>query len=62
VTLMFQESIGKLHHGALVLLLGFNYGERWRICLRTAWAWLLGLIDCGRKSGLKAMLFIGVSR
>jgi hypothetical protein len=59
--LRLQVSVGKLRHGVLILLLGFNCGERQWICLRTTMTQLLGFFNRGWKLELSRGLFIGLS-
>jgi hypothetical protein len=61
VLLRLQVSVGKLRHEVLVLLLGFNYGEQWWICLCSVMTRLLGFFGCGWKLELSRGLFIGLS-
>jgi hypothetical protein len=49
-SLRLQEIVRRLRHVVLILLLGFNYGERRWICLRTAMTQLLGFFDLRMKN------------
>jgi hypothetical protein len=58
-SLQLQEMVGKVRHGVLILLLGFNCSEQWRICLCTQCLDFLGssIYEC--KLELIRGLFIG---